>query len=47
MTRDELTKTTGFSPAIVLHSLHELNRAELIKYDEEESKATLTNRIYE
>jgi hypothetical protein len=47
MTRDELTKTTGFSPAIVLHSLHELHRAELVNYDEEESKATLINRIYE
>ncbi|MHA2346511.1 MAG: hypothetical protein ACXACP_07315, partial [Candidatus Hodarchaeales archaeon] len=47
MTRDELTKTTGFSAAIVLHSLHELNRAELIMYDEETNKAILKNRIYE
>ncbi|MHA1215470.1 MAG: hypothetical protein ACTSPG_09230 [Candidatus Hodarchaeales archaeon] len=47
MTREELTKATGFSAAIVLHSLHELNRAELIKYDEEEGKAILVNKIYE
>lgn len=47
MTRDELTKTTGFSAAIVLHSLHELHRAELIIYDEEQAKASLKNRIYE
>ena len=47
MSREELTKTTGFSAAIVLHSLHELNRAELIEYDEESSRAILKNRIYE
>ena len=46
MTRQELTAATGFSPAIILHSLHELNRAELINYDEEEAKASLVNRIY-
>jgi predicted nuclease with TOPRIM domain len=46
MSREELTKTTGFTAAIVLHSLHELNRADLISYDEEEGKATLVNRIY-
>ncbi|MHA1978116.1 MAG: ArsR family transcriptional regulator [Candidatus Hodarchaeales archaeon] len=46
MTREELTKATGFSPAIVLHSLHELHRAELIHYDEDLAKAKLTNRIY-
>ncbi|MHA2227015.1 MAG: hypothetical protein ACXAC8_17500 [Candidatus Hodarchaeales archaeon] len=46
MSRQELTMATGFSPAIVLHSIHELNRAELISYDEEEAKATLTNRIF-
>jgi hypothetical protein len=46
MTREELTKTTGFSAAIVLHSLHELHRAELINYDEEQGKAILVNRIY-
>lgn len=46
MTRQELAAATGFSPAIVLHSLHELNRAELINYDEELAKASLVNRIY-
>ncbi|WP_455140887.1 hypothetical protein [Candidatus Hodarchaeum mangrovi] len=46
MSREELTKATGFSAAIVLHSLHELNRAELIKYNEDEGKAFLINRIY-
>jgi hypothetical protein len=46
MTREELTKTTGFAPAIVLHSLHELNRAELVKYDVEDDRAELVNRIF-
>ena len=47
MTRQELAAATGFSPAIVLHSIHELNRAELIFYDEEEAKAKLVSRIYD
>jgi len=46
MSREELTKATGFSAAIVLHSLHELARAELIEYNEDEGKAYLINRIY-
>lgn len=46
MSRQELNKATGFSAAIVLHSLHELNRADLISYNEENEKAQLTNRIY-
>lgn len=46
MSRDELNKATGFSAAIVLHSLHELNRADLISYNEENEEAQLTNRIY-
>jgi uncharacterized protein (DUF3084 family) len=46
MSREELNKATGFSAAIVLHSLHELNRAELISYDDETAKASLVNRIF-
>jgi len=47
MTREELTKTSGFSPAIVLHTLNELNRAELVRFDIEEGIAELKNRIFE
>jgi len=47
MTREELTKATGFSAAIVRHSISELHRADLIKFDEDEGKARLVNRIYE
>ncbi len=46
MSREELNKATGFSAAIVLHSIHELHRAELISYDENEAKASLVNRIF-
>lgn len=46
MTRDELTKASGVSPAVVLHSLHELHRAELISWDEETNTARLVNRIF-
>ena len=47
MKRDELTKATGFAPAIIRHSLHELHRAELVSYDAETGIASLSNRIYE
>ncbi len=46
MTRQELAASTGFSPAIVLHSIHELNRAKLLEYDEEVGKAKLVSRIF-
>ncbi len=47
MTREELTKATGFSPAIVRHSVSELFRADLIKLDEDKGIAKLVNRIYD
>ena len=47
MTREELTKATGFSAAIVRHSVSELHRAELITLDEDRGIAKLVNRIYE
>ncbi len=47
MTREELTKATGFSPAIVRHSVSELFRADLIKLDEDRGIAKLVNRIYD
>ncbi|MHA2244646.1 MAG: hypothetical protein ACXADY_06720 [Candidatus Hodarchaeales archaeon] len=46
MSRQELTSATGFTAAVVLHSIHELNRAELISYNEEDGKAKLINRIF-
>ena len=47
MTREELAKATGFSPAIVRHSVSELFRADLIKLDEDKGVAKLVNRIYD
>ncbi len=46
MTREELTKATGFSPAIVRHSISELHRADLVQLDEDRGIAKLVNRIY-
>ncbi|MFW9778345.1 MAG: hypothetical protein ACFFE8_05775 [Candidatus Heimdallarchaeota archaeon] len=47
MTREELTKASGVSAAVVLHSIHELNRAELVTWDEEAGIVKLSNRIFE
>jgi chromosome segregation ATPase len=46
MTRQELNNTLGFSAAGVLHSIHELQRANLIDYDEEAAVVTLKERLY-
>ncbi|MFW9995602.1 MAG: hypothetical protein ACFFD4_26425 [Candidatus Odinarchaeota archaeon] len=47
MTREELKMSTGFTPAVVLRSIHELRNAELIDFDEEKDSITLKARIYE
>ena len=46
MTRQELTQASGFTPAAVLRSIHELRNAELVDYDEEKEVVTLKDRIY-
>ena len=46
MTRQELTQSSGFTPAAVLRSIHELRNAELVDYDEEKEVVTLKDRIY-
>jgi predicted transcriptional regulator len=46
ITRQELNQTLGFSAAIVLHSIHELLRAELIDYEDETGLVTLKERIF-
>ncbi len=44
-TRDELTKTTGFSPAAVLKSLHDLRNNNLIDLDEETNEIRLIEKL--
>ena len=45
ITRQELNQTLGFSAAIVLHSIHELLRAELIDYEDESGLVTLKQKM--
>ncbi|MHA1754043.1 MAG: hypothetical protein ACTSYR_00810 [Candidatus Odinarchaeia archaeon] len=47
ISREALTKATGFQPAVVLHSLHDLNNAGLLEFDYENDFVTLKKRIYE
>ncbi|MHA1984320.1 MAG: hypothetical protein ACW967_08185 [Candidatus Hodarchaeales archaeon] len=46
ISRKDLNNTLGFSAAIVLHSIHELKRANLIDYDEEKEIVTLKEKLY-
>ena len=46
ITRQELNQTLGFSAAVVLHSVHELARAELVDYNEETGLVKLKQRLY-
>ena len=45
ITRQELNQTLGFSAAIVLHSIHELLRAELIDYEDDTGLVTLREKL--
>jgi len=45
ITRQELNQTIGFSPAVVLHSIHELLRAELIDYEDDTGVVTLREQL--
>ncbi|MHA2297012.1 MAG: hypothetical protein ACXADA_13365 [Candidatus Hodarchaeales archaeon] len=47
MTREELTKSSAFNPAVVLRSIHELRNAELVDFDNEKDIITLKRRIYD
>ena len=46
MSRQDLTKATGFEAAVVLHSIHELHSANLIEYNEDNGVVTLKERLY-
>lgn len=45
ITRQELNQTLGFSAAIVLHSIHELLRAELVDYEDDTGLVTLRTKL--
>ena len=46
MSRQVLTKATGFEAAIILHSIHELHSANLIDYNEDTGMVNLKERLY-
>jgi chromosome segregation ATPase len=46
LTRDEIVKAGGFQPAIVLHSIHDLAGANLVKYDMENDVVELVRKIF-
>ncbi|MHA1683655.1 MAG: hypothetical protein ACTSUE_22145 [Promethearchaeota archaeon] len=46
MTRTQLKNTTGISGAMVLRAVHELARANLVIYDEDNATVKLVRRIY-
>lgn len=46
LSRDELTKTSGFQPAVVLKSIHDLNNSKLVQYDMNTQNVTLLRKLY-
>ena len=44
-TRDEIVKTTGFSPAAIIRALHDLRNSELVETDESATKAKLIKKL--
>ncbi len=44
--RDELTKTSGFQPAIVLKSIYDLQQAKLVQYDMNSQDVKLMRKLY-
>ncbi|MFQ6123321.1 MAG: hypothetical protein ACE5R6_01760 [Candidatus Heimdallarchaeota archaeon] len=47
MTRQEITKTSGYEPAVVLAAVHDLANAGFIGYNAETQLITLQKRIFE
>lgn len=46
LSREELTKTSGFQPAIVLKSIHDLNNSKLVQYDMNTQNVKLLRKLY-
>lgn len=44
--RDELTKTSGFQPAVVLKSIYDLQQAKLVQYDMNTHDVKLLRKLY-
>jgi len=46
MTRKELVESSAFQPAVVLKAIHDLARANLVKYDDQTDTVTLVTKIF-
>jgi chromosome segregation ATPase len=46
LSREEIVKAGGFQPAIVLHSIHDLAGANLVKYDMDNDTVELVRKIF-
>jgi len=46
LTREELTKTSGFQPATVLKSIYDLQSAKLVEYDMDTQNVKLIRKLY-
>ena len=46
LTRDEINKSSGFQPAIVLKSIHDLANANLINYNDTTQELSLKRKLY-
>ncbi|MGQ9721948.1 MAG: hypothetical protein ACUVXA_11570 [Candidatus Jordarchaeum sp.] len=46
LSREELTKTSGVQPAVVLKSIHDLQHAKLVQYDMSNQNVKLLRKLY-
>jgi hypothetical protein len=46
LTREEINKSSGFQPAIVLKSIHDLANADLIDYNDTAQELSLKRKLY-
>lgn len=46
MRRSEVTKAAGFEPAIILKSIHDLERAKLVEYNRDKDEIHLVRKLY-
>jgi uncharacterized phage infection (PIP) family protein YhgE len=46
LTRDEITKTSGFQPAVILKSIFDLQNSKLVQYDTNSQNVRLIRKLY-
>ncbi|WXG40267.1 MAG: hypothetical protein WED07_05520 [Candidatus Freyarchaeum deiterrae] len=46
LTREEITKTSGFQPAVILKSIFDLQNSKLVQYDTNSQNVKLSRKLY-